>query len=165
MRTRSLVLMLPIVLALSFSMGCGTVLKNLLTVTKDKNQVQVTLLAADTVDAANQLAELVLQMQASAHKLHQSRVLPVEVDNQVQQAAIGFADAKDKAVVAITIAQTPVQIAAAAAPLLGYAGSIVSTLTPVAGAKLAGTPGLLTGQLAGVISKARALIQQMGGKR
>jgi formylmethanofuran dehydrogenase subunit B len=63
-----------------------------------RDPVQVTVLAADSIDAANKLGEVVEQMRASAHKLHQAKLLPVEADNAVQRAAIAFADAKDAAV-------------------------------------------------------------------
>jgi hypothetical protein len=158
------------VVLLAFAFGApacatvGTASKNIMHVTQNHDPVQVTVLAADSVDAANQLGELVEQMRATAHKLHQAKVLPVEADNAVQRAAIGFADAKDVAVQSIANASTALQVTAAAAPLVGYATTIANMLAPVAGAKLPGAAGLLASQLPAILNQASHFTKTLGGK-
>lgn len=156
-----------LVLPLLFAPGCAgitTVGKNLMGVAVNHDPVQITVMAADAVDAANQLGEVVEQLRASAHKLHQTKLLPVEADNAVQRAAIGFADAKDAAVTGIGSATTALQVTAAASPLVGYATAIASLLAPVAGAKVPGTAGLLAAQLPKLLDQAAVFTRTLGGK-
>ncbi len=150
------------ILALAFTLSaCSTAMN----IVRPAGPVQAVVLAADATDASNQLAELVLQMSTSAHKLYQSKVLPAEADRAVQMAALKFADDHMRAVDAFAAAQTPLQIAAATAPMVGDAATIVAMLTEVAGVRtLTGTPGLLRSQLGPILDKAQSLIRSMGGK-
>ncbi len=142
---------------------CQSWFASFVTVTKSHDPVQITVLAADTIDSLNKLGELVEQTRATAHKLHQAKVIPVEADNAIQRAAIAFADAKDNAVQWISQAQTALQITAAASPLVGYATTITSLLAPVAGTKLSGTAGLLVSQLPAILDQMNKFNHILGG--
>lgn len=151
-----------VVLTLLVGTGCARAL-GLLRVAP--NPVQITVLATDAVDAALQLGEIVEQLRASSHKLALAKVLPLESDDVVQRAAIAFADAKDRGVVAMTKATSTLQIVAAAAPMIGEAAKIKAILADVSGVKsLGGTAGLLSGQLPGILTKATVLMKTLGAK-
>jgi hypothetical protein len=157
-------LLLPVLVMTPACATMGTAATNVLHIAQSHDPVQITVLAADTIDAANKLGEVVEQMRSSAHKLHQAKLLPVEADNAVQRAAIAFADAKDAAVTGMAGATTVLQVTAAAAPLVGYATSIASLLSPVAGAKVPGTAGLLAAQLPALLDQAKSFTRTLGGK-
>jgi hypothetical protein len=128
-------------------------------------QVQVTVAAADLNDAANQLGELVLQWQDASHKLHQAGVTTASQDNTVQQFAIVFADSHDQAIVLIHKATTLGELYAAAAPLLGSATAIMSSLKQYAGLKpLMGAPAVVSASLTTSLAKGDALLKKLGGK-
>lgn len=154
-----------VALVLAFSLtgsGCAGAVKLL---GGTPSQVQVTEAAADAVDSAVKLGEIVDQLAVSAHKLRQSNVIPVETDDAVQNAEIAFAKAKTVAVAGISRASSVVQIAAAAAPLVAQATQIRTALASVRTDGLLGTASIVGAQLPDLLKRAKDLIGQLGGNK
>lgn len=150
------------VLALSTtSSGCLFGLDKL--VAHPPSQVQIVAAAADGIDAANALGEVVESLRATSHKLHQAHVLGVETDNAVQQAAIAFANAKDIGVTAMNQATSAAQILAAAAPLVGAATSVRTALKDVNVTHLTGAAAIVGSQLGPLLKQSKNLIAKLGG--
>jgi hypothetical protein len=127
-------------------------------------QVQIVAAAADAVDAANQLGEIVLGLSAGAHKLHLAHVVSREIDDAVQVAAIQFANAKDKGVTAMGQATNAAQLVAAAAPLVGQASAIVTAMKTVNTTGLTGAASVVADNIPSLLDRAKKMITKLGGK-
>jgi hypothetical protein len=142
-----------------------TVSQGFLQIVRAPNPVQMTVAAADAVDAAIQLGEVVEQLRATSHRLAQARVLPLEADNVVQQAAIDFANAKDRGVKAMASSTTLLQLIAAAAPMIGEATKIRTTVRPVATLKSPGVTGMMLTQLPPLLKQLDASTKTLSGEQ
>ncbi len=137
--------------------------------TPQASETKIVQIAADSIDAANKLAEVVEQTRAKMHKLHQlaPTVVPREVDDAVQHAAIAFADGKDVAVSAMGSATSAIQVVAAAAPLIGSANSVFAAakaLSTTSNLNIGGAAGLIAAQLPDLYKQGTSLVKTLGGK-
>lgn len=153
---RNRVIAIVVALSLVGSTGCA-----LFQAKTPPSQIQIVAAEADAVDAANQLGELVSQLQNVSHKLHQAGVIDAATDNTVQTAAITFANGKDQAVKNIGQAQTVVAVLVAVAPLVSQASTIVNVVGKFVGSKASGAAGVLIGQIPDLLSKAKTLVGKL----
>lgn len=159
MRRSSVALALAVTLAVSPGCAVGNLLL------KAPSAVQMVSAAADAVEAANKLGEVVIQLYTAAHKLKLAGVIPRVADDNVQRAASAFANDKDLAVAAMNKATTALELVASAAPLVGDATTITTALKGVQTVGLPGTAAVVASTFPSLLKQATDLIAQLGGPK